>query len=288
MTGLGMACGSMRAAGSMPGAGEAGQTIIIADGMPKTGCSVGAERMVERLAAGDVRALARTISLVEDEAAEAAELLAACAAQGRRALRIGITGAPGAGKSTLIDQMVRLLRVRGQTVAVLAVDPSSPVTGGALLGDRIRMHGFAGDAGVYLRSVASRGALGGVTRTAGAVCKVIEAAGFTNVMLETVGAGQNDVVIADLVDVTLLVLVPGMGDDVQSLKAGVMEVADIFVVNKADQDGTERVLAEIAAMQSLVCGGTGWVAPVVSTSASTGDGVAEVLECIARFMAAAR
>ncbi len=272
--GLGMTCGSM------PGAREAGQTTIIADEMPETACRDGAGRMVERLAAGNVRALARTISMVEDEAAEAAELLAACDAWGRRALRIGITGAPGAGKSTLIDQMVRLLRARGQTVAVLAVDPSSPLTGGALLGDRIRMHGFAGDAGIYLRSVASRGALGGVTRTAAAVCRVIEAAGFSNLILETVGVGQSDVVVADLVDVTLLVLVPGMGDDVQSLKAGVMEVADIFVVNKkrpgGDGQGGGGGCGD--AVSGLRRNGAGGAGGDVRRRA-VGDGVAEVLEC---------
>ncbi len=261
---------------------------MIADEMvPGTTRRSGAAGMVERLAAGDVRALARTVSLVEDEAADAAELLAGCAALGRRALRMGVTGAPGVGKSTLVDQMVRFLRARRETVAVLAVDPSSPVTGGALLGDRVRMHGFAGDAGVYVRSVGSRGALGGMTRTAGAVCNVIEAAGFANLIVETVGAGQNDVAIAEYVDVTTLVLVPGMGDDVQSLKAGVMEVAEILVVNKNDLDGAERLVAEVEAMQALVAGGRGWVAPVVRVTASTGDGVAEVLEWIRRCAEAA-
>jgi LAO/AO transport system kinase len=250
---------------------------IIAD---VSGFEIG--QMVERLRAGDVRALARAVSVVEDGAAMAAELLEACREVAGGGLRIGVTGAPGAGKSTLVDQMARWLRSEGQTVGVVAVDPSSPYTGGALLGDRIRMQGFAGDAGVYIRSMASRGAMGGVARAAADVCTVMEAAGRGTILIETVGVGQDEVDVIGLADVTVLVLVPGMGDEVQSLKAGVMEVADVFVVNKSDRGGAELVEQEIVAMQGLVAQRGGWVPPVVRTVATTGEGVGELMEAVRR------
>lgn len=240
--------------------------------------------MVERLSAGDIRALARAVSMVEDGTADGAELLRACDGLQRRAKRIGVTGAPGAGKSTLVDAMVRALREKGERVGVVAVDPTSPYTGGALLGDRIRMRGFTDDAGVYIRSMASRGALGGVTETAEGVCRVMEAAGFGTVIIETVGVGQDEVKVAGLADLTMLVLVPGMGDDVQSLKAGVMEVADIFCINKSDLPGADKVEREIRGMQGLVSTPEGWVPPVVRTVASSGDGVRELLEVVDRFL----
>src|ERR1700756_3652973 len=214
--------------------------------------------VVERLRAGDVRGRARAGSLVEDGAAMAAGLVAACREVAGSGLRIGVTGPPGAGKSTLVDQMARWLRSEGQRVGVVAVDPSSPYTGGALLGDRIRMQGFVGDDGVFIRSMASRGAMGGVAKAAGDVCTVMEAAGRGTILIETVGVGQDEVEVTGLADVTVLVLVPGMGDEVQSLKAGVMEVADIFVVNKSDRGGAELVEQEIVAMQGLAERG-GWV-----------------------------
>jgi GTPase len=265
--------------------------------------------MVERLRAGDVRALARALSVVEDGGAAAAELVAACRVYAGGALRVGVTGPPGAGKSTLVDQMVRFLRGEGRTVGVVAVDPSSPYTGGALLGDRIRMQGFVGDDGVFIRSMASRGALGGVARAVEDVCVVMEAAGRERVLIETVGVGQDEVGVIGVADVTVLVLVPGMGDEVQSLKAGVMEVADIFVVNKSDRGGAELVEQEILAMQGLVqratveekqvsplraarsgrnddvSGGGEWVAPVVRTVATTGEGVGELMEAVKRCAA---
>lgn len=237
--------------------------------------------MMERLRAGDVRALARAVSLVEDGGAGATDLVEACRGLGGGALRIGVTGPPGAGKSTLVDQMVRWLRGEGTSVGVVAVDPSSPYTGGALLGDRIRMQGFVGDDGVYIRSMASRGAMGGLTRAAADVCCVMEAAGRQTIVIETVGVGQDEVEVVGLADVTVVVLVPGMGDDVQSLKAGIMEVADIFVVNKSDRGGAERVEAEILTMQGLGAAGD-WVPPVVRTVASTGDGVGELMEAVRR------
>jgi LAO/AO transport system kinase len=235
---------------------------------------------MERLRAGDIRAMARAVSVVEDNLESAADLLAACREFAGKALRIGVTGPPGAGKSTLVDQMARRLRVEGQSVGVIAVDPSSPFTGGALLGDRIRMQGFAGDDGVYIRSMASRGQLGGLARAAADVCTVMEAADRRTILIETVGVGQDEVDVIGLADVTVLVLVPGMGDEVQSLKAGVMEAADIFVVNKSDRGGAESVEQEIVAMQGLAVERDGWVPPVVRTVATTCEGVQELIEAI--------
>jgi LAO/AO transport system kinase len=242
-------------------------------------------RMMERLRAGDVRMLARAVSAVEDGVEAAAELLAACGEFAGNALRIGVTGPPGAGKSTLVDQMARWLRAEAQSVGVIAMDPSSPYTGGALLGDRIRMQGFAGDDGVYIRSMASRGAMGGVARAAADVSAVMEAAGRQTILIETVGVGQDEVDVIGVADVTVLVLVPGMGDEVQSLKAGVMEVADIFVVNKSDRGGAELVEQEIVAMQGLVAERGEWIPPVVRTVATTGEGVQELMEAVRRCAA---
>jgi LAO/AO transport system kinase len=194
-------------------------------------------------------------------------------------LRVGVTGAGGAGKSTLVDQMVRVLRERGMRSGVVAIDPTSPYTGGALLGDRIRMQGFHGDPGVFIRSMASRGEPGGVAAGVSGVMEVLEAAGFGWVIVETVGVGQGEVSIVGLVDVTALVVTPGMGDDVQSLKAGVMEAADVFVVNKADLTGADQVVAEIESMQGLL-GGVG--VPVVKTCGVSGAGVAELVDLVGK------
>jgi LAO/AO transport system kinase len=244
--------------------------------------------MVERLRSGDTRALARALTVVEDGGVAAKELVAACRVFAGEALRVGVTGPTGAGKSTLVDQMVRFLRGEGRTVGVVAVDPSSPYTGGALLGDRIRMQGFAGDDGVFIRSMASRGALGGVAKAAEDVCVVMEAAGRGTILIETVGVGQDEVDVIGVADVTVLVLVPGMGDEVQSLKAGVMEVADIFVVNKSDRGGADLVEQEILAMQGLALEHGAWVAPVVRTVATTGEGVMELMEAVRRCAAEKR
>ncbi len=233
--------------------------------------------LVDRLARGDARALARALSLVEAGGELGAEVARECRGLGRRALRVGITGAGGAGKSTLVDRMVRALRERGERVAVVAVDPTSPYTGGALLGDRIRMQGFQGDAGVFIRSMASRGAVGGVADGVAGAVEVLEAAGFGWVLVETVGVGQGEVSVSGLVDATVLLVTPGMGDEVQSLKAGVMEAADVFAVNKADLPGADKVVAEIEAMQGLL-GASG--VPVLKTCGVSGLGVAELLEVV--------
>jgi LAO/AO transport system kinase len=243
-------------------------------------------QMMTRLRAGDVRALARAVSMVEDGAATAGELLQACRKSAGSALRVGVTGPPGAGKSTLVDQMAKWQRGEGQRVGIVAVDPSSPYTGGALLGDRIRMQGVldleGGNDAVFIRSMATRGAMGGLARAAADVCTVMEAAGRQTILIETVGVGQDEVEVIGLADVTVLVLVPGMGDEVQSLKAGVMEVADIFVVNKSDRGGAELVEQEIVAMQGLVAERGGWVPPVVRTVATTGEGVEQLMEAVRR------
>lgn len=249
--------------------------------------------LVERLRGGDARALARAITLVENESDEAAALLAACFRHTGKALRVGITGAPGAGKSTLVDRLAGRWRAEDKTVGVIAVDPSSPFTGGALLGDRIRFQDRQGDAGFYARSMATRGSLGGLAQATADVALLVEASGKDALLIETVGVGQDEIEIARLADVTLVVLAPGMGDDVQSLKAGVMEIADIYVVNKADREGADRVEREIRAMQSLAHGGKAghgrghgeWTPPVVRTVGTTGEGVEKLAEAIAKMQA---
>jgi LAO/AO transport system kinase len=230
-------------------------------------------QLLGRLRAGDVRALARAISLVENGPPLSQEVLSACFPYTGRALRIGITGAPGAGKSTLVDRLARHYRSLGTTVGVIAVDPTSPFTGGAILGDRIRMQEGLQDAGLYMRSMATRGSLGGLARTTADVASVIEASGKEVILIETVGVGQDEVDIVRLADITLVVLVPGMGDDVQSIKAGIMEIADIFVINKADREGADRVEKEVRAMQSLSTRHESRVPPVVKTIATTGEGL---------------
>ncbi len=232
-------------------------------------------RLFAGLRGGDIRALARAVSLVEDGAAEAAGLLALCrAAAGQLpgALRVGLTGPPGAGKSTLVDGLVReLRRGQGRRVGIVAVDPSSAFTGGAILGDRIR---FAGeDAGVYFRSMATRGHLGGLAAATEDVLTVMEAAGFDVLLIETTGVGQGEIEVVGLADVVAVVLVPGMGDSIQGLKAGVLEIADVFVLNKADVVGVEKLEAEILEVVVL----SGKAVPVVKTVATMGEGIAELL-----------
>jgi LAO/AO transport system kinase len=241
--------------------------------------------LVVRLRAGETRALARAISLVENDAPQAPALLSASFPHAASALRIGVTGAPGAGKSTLVDRLARSYRDAGQTVGVLAVDPSSPFTGGALLGDRIRFQERLDDPHFYARSMATRGSLGGLALATADAALLLEASGKQVVLIETVGVGQDEIEIARLADITLVVLVPGMGDDVQSLKAGVMEIADVFVINKSDRDGADRVEQEIRALQSLAAAHADWTPPVVRTIATAGHGVDRVAESIAAMQA---
>jgi len=238
---------------------------------------------VNRVRSGDPRALARAISLVENHGAHSIEVLKHLFPFSGRATLIGMTGAPGAGKSTLVDQMAREYRKQRKTIGIIAVDPTSPFSGGAILGDRIRMQAHYADPGIYIRSMATRGSLGGLASTTADVATVIDASGRDLVMIETVGVGQDEVDIVGLADVTVVVLVPGMGDDVQTIKAGIMEIADVFVINKADRDGAERVEREIRAMQSLSVRSDSWVPPIVKTVATEGSGISDVVSAIEQY-----
>ncbi len=245
--------------------------------------------LVDRLRSGDARALARAISTVENRSPGWSELLKALFPYTGKARVIGLTGAPGSGKSTLVDQLAKHYRKKKekQTVGIIAVDPTSPYTGGAILGDRIRMQDHHGDPGIFIRSMATRGSLGGLARATADAATVLDASGRDLVMIETVGVGQDEVDIVRLADVTIVILVPGMGDDVQSIKAGIMEIADIFVINKSDRDGAESVEREIRAMQSLATRTRDdhWTPPIVKTVASEGVGVEELAKAIADYEA---
>jgi LAO/AO transport system kinase len=239
----------------------------------------------EQLRSGDIRALSRAISTVENRAPGWSELLKALFPHSGKARVLGLTGPPGAGKSTLVDQLARFYRKDNRTVGIIAVDPTSPYTGGAILGDRIRMQEHFSDPGIYIRSMATRGSLGGLARTTADVATELDAAGRDLIMIETVGVGQDEVDIVRLADVTVVILVPGMGDDVQTIKAGIMEIADIFVINKSDRDGAENVEREIRTLQSLATRSDGWTPPIIKTVASEGRGVKELAEAIANYEA---
>ena len=235
--------------------------------------------------AGDARAIARAISLIEDEAPEAAALIGAIYQRTGRAYLVGITGAPGTGKSTLVDALTAEIRRSSQTVGIIAVDPTSPFTGGAILGDRVRMTAHAADAGVYIRSMATRGHLGGLSRATSDVALVLDAAGKDVIVIETVGVGQDEVDIVRTADVSIVVVAPGAGDDVQALKAGIMEIGDIFVVNKADREGADRAAQAIAASLSLgeATASAGWKPPIVKTEATRAIGIDELWRQISRY-----
>ena len=235
------------------------------------------------LRSGNARALARAISTVENRGPGWSHLLKSLFPHSGKARVIGITGAPGAGKSTLVDQLARLYRKRDRSVGIIAVDPTSPYTGGAILGDRIRMQDHFADPGIYIRSMATRGSLGGLARATADVATVLDASGRDVILIETVGVGQDEVDIVRLADITILILVPGMGDDVQTIKAGIMEIADIFAINKSDRDGAERVEREIRALQSLATRNDGWTPPIVKTVASEGKGIEELAAAVAAY-----
>jgi LAO/AO transport system kinase len=254
-------------------------------GTPRSAAAppAGAE-LAARALAGDRVALARALSLVENEARAAEAILAAAFPRTGRGVRIGITGPPGAGKSTLTARLAQVHRQAGRTVAIVAVDPTSPFSGGALLGDRVRMHGLSGDEGVFIRSMASRGSLGGLAGTTSDVCDVLEAAGFDRILIETVGVGQSELEVAEAADTTLVVLVPESGDAVQAMKAGLMEIGDVFAVNKADREGAERAAHAVRSMIHLGAHRDDWEPPVVLTVAQDGPGVEELEATIARHL----
>jgi LAO/AO transport system kinase len=244
-----------------------------------------ADELVARLVDGDVRALARAISLVEDGAPGAVPVLRAAFPRTGRAVVLGITGAPGAGKSSLVDRLIASYRALGRRVGVVAVDPSSAYSGGAILGDRVRMQRHATDDGVFIRSMAGRGHLGGLSRTASDAVDLLDAAGYDPVLIETVGVGQDEIEIARAADAVAVVLVPGMGDDIQAIKAGILEIADVFVVNKADRPGADRVVADLDAMMSLVPSASRPRPAIYRTVAVSGEGIEELRGGLDAFVA---
>jgi LAO/AO transport system kinase len=240
--------------------------------------------LAERVLAGDPRAVARAISLIENETAAGAEVIKQIYPRTGRAYLVGVTGPPGAGKSTLVDRLTAEMRRAGLKVGIIAVDPTSPFTGGAVLGDRVRMGAHSGDAGVFIRSMATRGHLGGLARATSDVALVLDAAGSDVVVIETVGVGQDEVDVVRTADISIVVLVPGTGDEVQALKAGIMEIADIFVVNKADREGADRLVQSVTATLGLQTFAPGeWRPPVLKTEATAGAGVAELWSAIGAF-----
>jgi len=248
------------------------------------------DALLEGVIAGDRRAVARAISKVEDDAASASELMKQIFPRTGRALVIGITGAPGAGKSSLVDKLAAYYRKKGDRIGIIAVDPSSPFSGGAILGDRIRMQTLSLDPGVFIRSMATRGNLGGLARATVEAVAILDASGYDKIIVETVGVGQDEIEIAKTADVCVVVLVPGMGDDVQTMKAGIMEIADVLVVNKADREGVLRTEKELESLLSLATREDEWQPPIVKTVAIENRGIDELAAAVEKskqFQAAA-
>jgi LAO/AO transport system kinase len=239
----------------------------------------------DQIRAGDVRSISRAITAIENHSPEAESLLKSLFPATGQAYLTGITGAPGTGKSTLVDRLAAHYRAAGDPVGIVAVDPTSPYSGGAILGDRIRMQGHFGDSGVFIRSMATRGFLGGLARTTAEVALLLDAAGKRRVLIETVGVGQDEVDIVRLADCVLVLLVPGLGDDIQNMKAGLMEIGDIFVLNKSDREGADRLEEQLHAMLSLVAPRDGWHPPVVRTVANENKGIDALAVAIEKFRA---
>lgn len=239
--------------------------------------------LVDRIAAGDTRAVARAISKVEDVSKDASELMKQIFPLTGKGLIVGMTGSPGVGKSSLVDKLAQHYRQQGERVGIVAVDPSSPFSGGAILGDRIRMQTLGLDQGVFIRSMATRGNLGGLARTTVDAVAILDAAGYNKIIIETVGVGQDEVEVVKAADVSVVVLVPGMGDDIQAIKAGIMEIADVFVINKADRDGVNSTEKELEALLSLATRDDGWHPPVVRTIATENKGILDLASAIESY-----
>ncbi|MGB9245848.1 MAG: methylmalonyl Co-A mutase-associated GTPase MeaB [Candidatus Acidiferrales bacterium] len=247
--------------------------------------TVSVENWAEQVRAGDVRAISRAVSAIENRSSEAEEILRQVFPYTGNAYLVGITGAPGTGKSTLVDRLAGHYRGEKKTVGIIAVDPSSPFTGGAILGDRVRMQGHATDSGIFIRSMATRGYLGGLAQATGDTALLLDAAGKQMILVETVGVGQGEIQIVRLADCTIVVLVPGMGDDVQSLKAGLMEIGDIFVINKSDREGADRFEQQLRGVLGIVPEREGWKPPIVRTIATENKGIDALAHQIELFRA---